>query len=60
MDFEFSPDSLMLRDMLRKFVQKDARPLEMAYFTSGSLRPEESARLRSAIEQLGLWGATIR
>lgn len=59
MDFEFSPDSLMLRDMLRKFVQKDARPLEMAYFTSGSLQPEESARLRSAIEQLGLWGATI-
>jgi acyl-CoA dehydrogenase len=45
--------------MLRKFVQKDARPLEMAYFTAGALRPEEHARLRSAIEQLGLWGATI-
>jgi acyl-CoA dehydrogenase len=59
MDFEFSSDTVMLRDMLRKFVQKDARPLEMAYFTAGALRPEESARLRAAIEQLGLWGATI-
>jgi acyl-CoA dehydrogenase len=59
MDFEFPPDTLMLRDMLRKFVQKDARPLEMAYFTAGSLRPEEQGRLRSALEQLGLWGATV-
>jgi len=59
MDFQLTPDALMLRDMLRKFVQKDARPLEMAYFTSGALRPEEHARLRSAIEQLGLWAATV-
>lgn len=59
MDFDHSPDTLMLRDMLRKFVQKDARPLEMAYFTAGAVRPEEQARLRSAIEQLGLWGATV-
>jgi alkylation response protein AidB-like acyl-CoA dehydrogenase len=59
MDFQFSPDTLMLRDMLRKFVQKDARPLEMAYFTAGALRLEDEARLRSAVEQLGLWGATV-
>jgi acyl-CoA dehydrogenase len=59
MDFELPADTLMLRDMLRRFVEKDARPLEMKYFNTGSLEPEERARLRSAIEQMGLWGATI-
>lgn len=58
MDFDFSPDTLMLRDMLRRFVQKEARPLEMKYFNTGALTPEERAHLRSGIEQLGLWGVT--
>jgi acyl-CoA dehydrogenase len=58
MDFEFSDDTLMLRDMLRRFLQKEARPLEMKYFSAGSLAPEESARLRRSIEQMGLWGLT--
>jgi acyl-CoA dehydrogenase len=58
MDFEFPPDALMLRDMLRRFVQKEARPLEMKYFTAGELAPEESARLRRSVEQMGLWGLT--
>lgn len=56
MDFELPPDTLMLRDMLRRFVQKEARPLEMKYFNTGELTPEERARLRKAVEQLGLWG----
>jgi acyl-CoA dehydrogenase len=56
MDFEFPEDAVMLRDMLRRFVQKEAQPLEMKYFTAGGLAPEESARLRRSIEQLGLWG----
>lgn len=59
MDFEFSPDTLMLRDLLRRFVQKEARPLEMKYFTAGDLTPEERARLRRAVEQMGLWGLTV-
>ncbi len=58
MDFEFPPDALMLRDMLRRFVQKEARPLEMKYFTAGELVPGESARLRRSVEQMGLWGLT--
>lgn len=58
MDFELPPDALMLRDMLRRFVQKEARPLEMKYFNTGELAPEESARLRRSIEQMGLWGLT--
>ncbi|HEY5669850.1 MAG TPA: acyl-CoA dehydrogenase family protein [Anaerolineales bacterium] len=58
MDFEFSSDTLMLRDMLRRFVQKEARPLEMKYFTAGVLAPEEKARLHRSIEQMGLWGLT--
>jgi acyl-CoA dehydrogenase len=59
MDFDFPPDTLMLRDILHRLVQKEARPLEMKYFNTGRLEPEEQARLRSAIEQMGLWGATI-
>jgi alkylation response protein AidB-like acyl-CoA dehydrogenase len=56
MDFEFPEDTLMLRDMLRRFVQKEARPLEMDYFNTGALKPEQRDRLRRSIEQLGLWG----
>jgi acyl-CoA dehydrogenase len=56
MDFEFPEDTLMLRDMLRRFLQKEARPLEMDYFNSGVLKPEQRLKLRRAIEQLGLWG----
>lgn len=59
MDFEFPEDTLMLRDMLRRFVHKEARPLEMKYFTSGALEAKERARLRQAIEQMGLWGLTV-
>lgn len=59
MDFTFSPDTIMLRDMLRKFIQKDAQPLEMKYFNAGKLEPEEKARLRTAIQQLGIWGITL-
>jgi len=56
MDFEFSEDTLMLRDMLRRFIQKEARPLEMDYFNLGELKPEQQTRLHRSIEQLGLWG----
>lgn len=59
MEFELPPDAIMLRDMLRKFIQKEARPLEMKYFTSGDLEPKERLRLRQAIEQMGLWGLTV-
>jgi acyl-CoA dehydrogenase len=59
MDFTFPPDTLMLRDMLRRFLQKEARPLEMKYFQTGELTPEEQARLRQAIQQLGLWGLVV-
>jgi len=27
MDFEFDEQAVMIRDMMRRFVQKDARPL---------------------------------
>ncbi len=47
MDFNFPEDTEMLRDMLRRFLQKEARPLEMKYFNTGELTPEE--RLLRAI-----------
>ena len=59
MDFTFPEDTEMLRDMLRRFLQKEARPLEMKYYNAGELTPEERARLRNAIQQLGLWGLTV-
>lgn len=59
MDFTLPSDTLMLRDMLRRFVQREARPLEMKYFTTGKLESEETLRLRTSIDQLGLWGITV-
>ena len=59
MDFEFSSDALMLRDMLRRFVEDEARPLEMKYFSAGGLEEKERARLRTVIEQMGLWGIIV-
>ena len=59
MDFEFSPDALMLRDCLRRFVEDEAKPMETKYFSTGGLESKERARLRTVIEQLGLWGITI-
>jgi acyl-CoA dehydrogenase len=59
MNFEFPPDTIILRDMLRRFVQKEARPLESKYFISGELASEERARLRQTIDQMGLWGLMI-
>ncbi|MBM3124352.1 MAG: acyl-CoA dehydrogenase [Chloroflexi bacterium] len=59
MDFEFSSDALMLRDMLRRFIEEEARPLEMKYFSAGALEDQERARLHTVIEQMGLWGITV-
>jgi alkylation response protein AidB-like acyl-CoA dehydrogenase len=56
MDFVFPEDTVMLRDMLRRYVQKEARPLEMDYFNTGVLKPEQRTKLRRSIDQLGLWG----
>ncbi len=56
MDFEFSADTIMLRDMVRRFVEREVQPLEMTYFTYGALNEEDRGRLRSTIDQLGLWG----
>jgi acyl-CoA dehydrogenase len=59
MDFEFSSDALMLRDMLHRFVEDEAKPMEMKYFSTGALEASERARLRTVIEQMGLWGITV-
>ncbi len=59
MDFRLPADTLTLQEMLRRFIEKDARPLEMKYFSSRCLEPAEHRRLRTAVEQLGLWGVTV-
>jgi acyl-CoA dehydrogenase len=59
MDFDFSSDALLLRDMLRRFVEDEAKPMEMKYFSTRTLEETERARLRTVIEQMGLWGITV-
>ncbi len=59
MDFKFSPDAVMLCDMLRRFVEDEAKPLEMKFFNSGALEAKERLRLQKVIEQMGLWGITV-
>jgi acyl-CoA dehydrogenase len=59
MDFHYPPDLISLRDMLRRLVETDVRPLEMKFFTFGELDTAESARLEGIIQQMGLWGAGV-
>ncbi len=57
MDFELPEDTLMLRDMLRRFIHKEAQPLEMKYFTAGFLASEERAPLATGSRTDGSVGA---
>ena len=60
MDFEFGEEAIMIRDMMRRFVQKDARPLEMPLFNEGALTLEQEETLKSKImDQMGLWAVTV-
>lgn len=60
MDFEFGEEAIMIRDMMRRFVQKDARPLEMPLFNQGELTEEQEETLKNKImDQMGLWGVTV-
>ncbi len=60
MDFELDEDVIMIRDMMRRFVQKDAQPLEMPLFNEGELTQEQEETLKEKImEQMGLWAVTV-
>jgi len=60
MDFELDEEVIMIRDMMRRFVQKDAHPLEMPLFNQGELTPEQEDGLKEKIiEQMGLWAVTV-
>ena len=60
MDFELDEEVIMIRDMMRRFVQKDALPLEMPLFNQGELTPEQEEGLKEKIiDQMGLWAVTV-
>lgn len=60
MDFEFDEEVIMIRDMMRRFVQKDATPLEMPLFNQGELTREQEDGLKEKIvDQMGLWAVTV-
>ncbi len=60
MEFELDEEVIMIRDMMRRFVQKDAQPLEMPLFNQGELTQEQEVGLKEKIiEQMGLWAVTV-
>ena len=60
MDFELDEEVIMIRDMMRRFVQKDAQPLEMTLFNQGELTQEQEDSLKEKImDQMGLWAVTV-
>jgi acyl-CoA dehydrogenase len=60
MDFELDEEVIMIRDMMRRFVQKDAQPLEMPLFNQGELTQEQEEGLKEKIiDQMGLWAVTV-
>jgi acyl-CoA dehydrogenase len=67
MDFNLPEEAAMIRDMMRRFVQKEAIPLEMKLFSQAAASPEgrialpDDARqdLNRKVRQMGLWGVTL-
>jgi acyl-CoA dehydrogenase len=55
MDFELPEELRLLKDNLRKFVDRELIPLERAVVNDIAQQKELQKRLRPKIEQLGLW-----
>jgi acyl-CoA dehydrogenase len=55
MDFELPEELRLLKDNLRKFVDRELIPLERAVVNDVAQQKELQKRLRPKVEQLGLW-----
>src|SRR6476620_9850217 len=55
MDFELPEEIRLLRDTVRKFVDRDLIPIEMHSMEGPDLKPEFKASLEAKARELGLW-----
>jgi acyl-CoA dehydrogenase len=55
MDFELSPELQMIKEQLRRFVDKEVIPIERDAYDGPSLRPEIKKRLESKTKEMGFW-----
>lgn len=55
MDFELPPEFQMLKDAVRRFVDKELIPIELTTLEGGELKSEIGTRLRQMAKELGLW-----
>ena len=55
MDFELPEDLRMLKDTVRKFVERELIPIEMQAMDGPDLKPDVRASLERKAKDLGLW-----
>ena len=55
MDFELAEELRMLRETVRRFVDRELIPIEMETMDGPDLKPEVRAKLEARARELGLW-----
>ncbi|MDX3904589.1 MAG: acyl-CoA dehydrogenase family protein [Pigmentiphaga sp.] len=55
MDFELAPELRMLRDAVRRFVERELLPLEPRYANEADIPAEIRSRLQEKAKELGFW-----
>src|SRR5882672_3277360 len=59
MDFELPEELKLLKDNLRKFVDRELIPLEREVVNDIKLQKALPKRLRPKVDELGLWGFDV-
>ncbi|MPZ41119.1 MAG: acyl-CoA dehydrogenase [Rhizobiales bacterium] len=59
MDFELPEELRLLKDNVRKFVDKELIPLERQTVNDVKLQKELPKKLRSKVDELGIWGYDV-
>ena len=60
MDFELPEDIRLLRETVRKFVDRELIPIEMHSMDGPDLKPEYKKSLEAKARELGLWQLDTR
>ncbi|HEX4409121.1 MAG TPA: acyl-CoA dehydrogenase family protein [Xanthobacteraceae bacterium] len=55
MDFELAPELQMIKEQLRRFVDKEIIPIEREAYDGPSLRPDVKKRLEAKTKEMGFW-----
>jgi acyl-CoA dehydrogenase len=55
MDFELPEDLRMMREQIRRFVDKEIIPTEREAYDGPDMRPEVRARLEARMKEMGYW-----